>query len=245
MTHDTPTPTPSPVPLPRPEHDGEQDELAVRVAAALRSREPAPAETAASTERIAARLAAAAEDRDTVVTPFGRRASRVVVTGLVTSTIVAVGAGAAAAANPYTGFAAAVEGVVHAVGVEWSAMPAGYTREQYEAFWGAGYTSQDVLALGALWQTDGTETKARAGQMILDGDQLPLAPAVSAEPGGSPEEQAAREEFWDAGYTAEDLETLTALWDTDAVETKALAGRMLLDGESLPIEPSGDPTATE
>ena len=233
-----------PIPAPRPEHEVEHDELTARIAFALRSREPSPAQTAATTDQIAARLAAAAGDRSAVVTPFGRRAGRVVVTGLVTSTIVAVGAGAAAAANPYTGFAVAVEGVAHAVGVEWSAMPSGYTREQYEAFWDAGYTAEDVTALGDLWQTDATSTKANAGQMILDGDPLPFAPGTHTSPGASAEEQAARAEFWAAGYTVEDAAALSALWNTDPLETKARAGQLLLEGEALPVEPSGTPSTT-
>ena len=87
------------------------------------------------------------------------------------------GAGAAAAANPYSGVARTVEGVVQAVGIDWSLMPEGYTREQYEAFWDAGYTYDDVLTLDALWNSDDVETKARAGQMILDGEPLPILPS--------------------------------------------------------------------
>ena len=49
--------------------------------------------------------------------------------------------------------------------------------EQFEAFWGAGYTAEDVEALGAIWNTSSSETKARAGQMILDGQTPPVAPS--------------------------------------------------------------------
>ncbi|QGQ18250.1 hypothetical protein GC089_01925 [Cellulomonas sp. JZ18] len=54
-----------------------------------------------------------------------------------------------------------------------------YTAEQYDAFWGAGYTVEDAEALAALWGTEITETKARAGQALLDGQTLPVAPGSS------------------------------------------------------------------
>lgn len=47
-----------------------------------------------------------------------------------------------------------------------------------------------------------------------------------------------------ARYTVEDAAALSALWSTDPLETKALAGRLLLDGEALPVEPSGTPSTT-
>ena len=38
--------------------------------------------------------------------------------------------------------------------------------------------SDDVEELGALWDTEFVETKARAGQMVLDGDDLPFDAAA-------------------------------------------------------------------
>ena len=49
-----------------------------------------------------------------------------------------------------------------------------------EPFWGAGYTDADLAALSSLWHSDEAETKAHAGQMILDGDVLPIAPGAKA-----------------------------------------------------------------
>lgn len=160
------------------EHRPTEDDIAVRVAAALRSREPHPAATAAAADRIAASVAVGTEapPRGVVRALPVSRAGRIAVAGVVTGTLAVVGAGAAAAANPYSGFAVAVEDAVRAVGVDWSAMPAGYTREQYQAFWDQGYTTDDVAALEDLWQTDATTAKARAGQLLLDGDPLPIAP---------------------------------------------------------------------
>ena len=48
------------------------------------------------------------------------------------------------------------------------------TRPLVDAFWAAGYTSEDVATLGELWHTDPFETKAKAGQLLLDGQPLPL-----------------------------------------------------------------------
>ncbi|GIG40794.1 hypothetical protein [Cellulomonas phragmiteti] len=50
------------------------------------------------------------------------------------------------------------------------------------AFWDAGYTYEDAEALAALWGTDVWETKVRAGQALLDGEALPVAPGSSVTP---------------------------------------------------------------
>ncbi|MHB1490408.1 MAG: hypothetical protein ACYCTH_07895 [Cellulomonas sp.] len=41
----------------------------------------------------------------------------------------------------------------------------------------------DLTKLEALWSTDETETKARAGQMIIEGAKLPIAPGRAATSG--------------------------------------------------------------
>lgn len=176
-------------------------------------------------------------------TTRSRRSIRFTAIGVAATGLCVAGAGLAAAANPGSSFGQAVGSAAEAVGVDWSFMPDGYSQAQYEAFWGAGYTTEDVAALGDLWQIDDTDTKARAGQMILDGEQLPFAPGTYASPGTSAGDQAALEEFWAAGYTVEDVAALSALWNTDTMETKTMAGQALLDGETLPVEPSGTATA--
>ncbi|WP_421742840.1 hypothetical protein [Cellulomonas sp.] len=204
------------------------DELITRITRALRSREALQPDP----EVVAARLRAElAHPPEATVTALRRRGGKLVAAGVVTSALAVAGAGAAAAANPYSDAARRFEDVVQSVGIDWSAMPAGYTRDQYEAFWGAGYTPEDVAALEELWHTDTTETKARAGQLLLDGDTPPVAPGRVALPG-----QAEVDAFWSAGYTIEDVETLSGLWHTDMFETKARAGRLILDGEPLPLD---------
>ena len=173
-------------------HDGE-DDLVRQITRALRAHESAHPDPAVVTARIEAALARDATRRGTVagsaggsatVSSLARRGGKVVLVGALASGLVVTGAGAAAAAAPYSGVARVVEDVAQAVGIDWTAMPEGYTRAQYEAFWGAGYTYDDVLALDELWNTDDTETKARAGQMLLDGRAVPVAPSGGPGAGG-------------------------------------------------------------
>ncbi|NAZ75960.1 hypothetical protein GTQ99_11130, partial [Kineococcus sp. T13] len=105
-----------------------------------------------------------------------RRPRRLLAAGALAAGVSLAGAGVAAAAAPSATGRAVLE-ITRAVGVDWTAMPEGYDRAQYEAFWGAGYTYDDVLVLNELWGTGDTETKARAGQLVLDGQSLPLAPS--------------------------------------------------------------------
>jgi hypothetical protein len=159
--------------------------------------------------------------------------------------VVVGGAGAAMAVAPTSSLSRAVASALHEAGVDWSSMPAGYTQAQYEAFWGAGYTAADVATLSALWKSDATETKAHAGQMILDGSALPIAPSVAEAPApGSTVDytKAQQDAFWGAGYTDVDVQKLNALWNSDTTETKAHAGQLILDGKTLPVAPTGTPT---
>ena len=217
------------------DHPPQDDELVARITRALHSRDAMQPDPAVVAARIRAELAHTPE---ATVSTFARRGGRLVAAGVVTSALAVAGAGAAAAANPYSDVARVVEGVVQSVGIDWSAMPDGYTREQYEAFWGAGYAAEDVEALGELWHTDATETKARAGQLLLDGQTPPVAPGATAE---VPTDQTLTEydAFWHAGYTAQDAAELGRLWNLDQLESKARAGRMILDGEAPPISPGG------
>jgi len=187
---------------------------------------------------------------NTTTTPptANRRARRrLMAVGAVAAgfSIVGVGAGAAMAVAPTSSLSRAVASALHGAGVDWSSMPAGYTQAQYEAFWGAGYTAADVATLSALWKSDALETKAHAGQMILDGAALPIAPSVAEVPApGSTVDftKAQQDAFWGAGYTDDDVTKLNALWNSDTTETKAHAGQMILDGQKLPVAPSGTPT---
>jgi len=135
--------------------------------------------------------------------------------------------------------AVAFEGAARTVGLDVSFMPEGYTREQDEALWAAGYESEELGALAALWGTDRIETKARTGQMLLDGLEVPVAPG--SVPSYNPGEDQA-EAFWAAGYTYEDLTVLTELWGLEHFDAKVRAGQAVLDGEALPITPGSAPS---
>ena len=181
-------------------------------------------------------------------TPVNRRARRSLMTvGAVAAglSVVVGGAGAAMAVAPTSAVSRAVAGALHEAGVDWSSMPAGYTKAQYEAFWGAGYSAADVARLSTLWKSDALETKAHAGQMILDGKTLPIAPTPESSAASSPSTvdftKAQQDAFWGAGYTDADITKLNALWNSDTTETKAHAGQMILDGKPLPVAPSGTP----
>lgn len=119
-----------------------------------------------------------------------------------------------------------------------------YTQERADAFWGAGYFMEDADALAALWHVDLLEAKGRAGQLLLDGQPVPVAPGSSLDL--TDPDTIARLQllaFWDAGYTGDDGTTLAALWHLDVIEAKTTAGQMLRDGQALPIGPSGTPVS--
>lgn len=206
------------------------DDLTARIVEALHRR----AADAPEPGEVADRLARALAERPSPQAVALRRGGRVAVAGVVTGALAVAASGAAAAANPYSGVAVAVESAAQTVGLDVSFMPTGYSREQHAAVESSGLTQDDLTALAELWQVDGTELKSRIGQAILDGEILPVVPGSSA-PG------AQYDAFWAAGYTAEDLETLNELWGTPWDETKLRAGQTLLDGKLLPIRPSGTP----
>lgn len=176
--------------------------------------------------------------------PTRSRSVRLLTIGVAASGLCLAGAGLAAATGAFTveprpelvaEFDAANEGT------DFSEMPADYTEEQYRAFWTSGYTAEDLVALEQLWSVDETEAKARAGQAVLDGAALPFAPGTHATPELSPDALAAIDAFFAAGYTGEDVAELADLWSTDTVETKARAGQLLIDGQTVPVAPSGTP----
>ena len=103
---------------------------------------------------------------------------------------------------------------------------------------------EDADALATLWHVELIEAKGRAGQLLLDGLPVPVAPGSSLDL-TDPATIAMLEmrAFWDAGYTREDGAALAALWNVDVDEAKATAGQMLRAGQPLPIGPSGTPVS--
>ncbi|NUU19082.1 hypothetical protein HP550_17680 [Cellulomonas humilata] len=119
-----------------------------------------------------------------------------------------------------------------------------YTQERADAFWDAGYYMEDASALADLWHVDLAEAKGRAGQLLLDGQPVPIAPGSSLDL-TDPDTITMLEltAFWDAGYTGDDGTALAALWNVDVIDAKATAGQMLRAGQPLPIGPSGTPAS--
>ena len=165
------------------------------------------------------------------------RRRRLLAVGVVAAGMSVACAGGAMAVAPDSAVSRTLAGALRTVGLEWAGMPDGYTPEQYEAFWDAGYTSGDAAHLAELWDVDVTEAKARAGQLLVDGGTAPIAPGTHPEAGAG--DVAELDALWDAGYTFEDVQQLGTLWSTDVAETKARAGQALLDGQTLPVPPSG------
>ena len=117
-----------------------------------------------------------------------------------------------------------------------------YAQDRADALWAAGYYLEDAFALAELWDVPLLEAKGRAGQLLLDGKPVPIAPGASLDL-TDPDTLAMLdlEAYWDAGYTGDDGAALAALWNVDVNGAKVTAGRMLRDGQPLPIGPSGTP----
>lgn len=184
------------------------------------------------------------------------RRRRNVAIGVIAATLTVAGVGGGVAiAAPDSAAGQAIGAALDELGVDWSGMPEGYTKEQYLAFWGAGYTAADVETLNALWGTEFVETKARAGQMILDGETVPVPPSGPETDAAVPTRDGAPDDVSDpdgdlysaaleAGYTPEDIDALAALWGTEWMETKARVGQAVLDGQTLPVAPGSSSAAS-
>ena len=200
------------------------DELVARISRALHSREADQPDPAV----VAARLEGRARARRR--TAHGRPRSRVgagrlVAAGVVTSTLAVAGAGAAAAANPYSGVARVVEEVAQSVGLEWSAMPDGYTREQYEAFWGAGYTVDGHGgARGPVAPRRDRDQGAGRAAAPRRADPAGRARWSASARAGGRRPGAAVDAFWAAGYTERGPRGARGAVAHRPVETKAQAG---------------------
>lgn len=172
--------------------------------------------------------------------PSTRRRKRLVAAGVVATALSVAGTGAAMAANSARAEPEAAAEPAPAVAEvaddeAWMAeMPEGFAPEQLDALLAAGYTVEDIDALGALWGTEYVETKVRAGQMLLDGVEVPIAPGSTPSYFPNAEDAAT---FWDAGYTVADSEALAALWGLEIWDAKVRAGQAISAGEALPIAP--------
>lgn len=108
--------------------------------------------------------------------------------------------------------------------------------EALKAYFGAGYDYNDAVQLGQMWnETNLTQVKGEAGAKLLEGGTLPIPPSGPAETTQDKDVSA----FLTAGYTYDDAVRLGQMWhETDITKVKAEAGAKLLDGETLPFQPS-------
>jgi hypothetical protein len=111
-----------------------------------------------------------------------------------------------------------------------------------DAYYQAGYDYDDAVTLAKMWKrTDGDMggIKAEAGRRLLAGETLPFAPTPNeTEDTGEDVDDPNRRAFFDEGYVWEDAQRLAEIWNLDEPgEAKAEAGKRLLAGKRLPIEP--------
>ncbi len=165
----------------------------------------------------------------------GRRVRALTTTLLVGGAVLAGGsAWAASAGTPATVPAPAVEPAGDVV-----AGPVTVDDAALDAFFGAGYTYDDAVALAAAWEVDSFEAKVLGGRDLLAGGSLPIAPGSAAPAPGSAltGEDAAVDAFFTAGYTYDDAVALGAEWKVEPYEAKVAAGQVLLAGDEPPIAP--------
>ena len=113
--------------------------------------------------------------------------------------------------------------------------------EMFDAYFDAGYDYDDAERLAEMWRSPGNigEVKAEAGRRLLTGEGLPFEPTPPSAGSRQSEDSAdqrALDAFFAEGYDYEDAVTLAKLWQTDTDQAKVMAGRKLLDGESLPVQ---------
>jgi hypothetical protein len=157
-----------------------------------------------------------------------------------------------------------------------------------QAFFAAGYTYDDAVTLGNIWNESSYAAKGDGGQKLLNGDKLPIPPSGKPDPNAgsnrvvrighvpsvgvarknalekagllragkvivsgkapadSSGESAADDAFFNAGYDYNDAVALGQIWnETDITQIKSEAGQKLLNGDTLPVKPSGSPASPE
>lgn len=110
-------------------------------------------------------------------------------------------------------------------------------QRQMEAYFFAGYGSEDAVRLARLWKlADPADAKAEAGKRLLAGQPLPFKPDPAEAAAGLESRRVAA--FFDAGYDYDDAVELAKIWKKkDAYQAKVEGGKRLLAGQQLPIRP--------
>ncbi|XVU21135.1 hypothetical protein ACQPZJ_28125 [Actinoplanes sp. CA-054009] len=109
-------------------------------------------------------------------------------------------------------------------------------QKQLDAYFGAGYTWDEAEKLAKIWKlADPSDAKVEGGKRLLAGESLPVKPKPANV-------EAAKEAknvnaFFNKGYDYDDAVKLAKLWKISAGEAKAEAGKRILAGQTLPIQP--------
>jgi hypothetical protein len=114
-------------------------------------------------------------------------------------------------------------------------------QKQYDAFFGAGYVWADAEKLAGIWHLDDAPAaKEEAGKRLLAGQDVPVKPRpanVAAAKKQKVENQRL-DAFFGKGYDGADAAKLAGLWHLKTpYDAKIEAGKRLLAGDTLPIQP--------
>ncbi|GAA0519957.1 hypothetical protein Ade02nite_81230 [Paractinoplanes deccanensis] len=122
-------------------------------------------------------------------------------------------------------------------------------KKYWNAYFGAGYGYNDALKLAKIWKLgtgDVGSVKAEAGRRLLLGETLPVQPSPDPVESGPSEAEIQKfqkqlDAFFNAGYTWDEAEKLAKIWKIgDPSDAKVEAGKRLLAGETLPVQPTAD-----
>lgn len=117
-----------------------------------------------------------------------------------------------------------------------------YTKSQeMAAYFDAGYDYANAEDLAQLWNEGVYQAKADGGERLLDGQTLPVKPNEDPVSPTQSQDDSAVNAFFAAGYTYNDAVTLGAIWNESSYAAKGDGGQKLLNGDTLPIPPSGQP----
>lgn len=108
--------------------------------------------------------------------------------------------------------------------------------KDFAAFFNKGYVWDDAVKFAKLWKIkDPSDAKIAAGKKILAGQKLPFPPKPANV--AQALENKRVEAFFTAKYDISDAEKLAKLWHTTTYKAKVEAGKRLISGQRLPIQP--------
>jgi hypothetical protein len=106
-----------------------------------------------------------------------------------------------------------------------------------QAYFDAGYTFDDAVAIAQLWDTgqDAFQLKVEAGGFLAAGTPLSASPLAdpTADDGFSPEQLV--DVFFGFGYSTADAAALAERWGVDLHQAKVVAGSELKTVGALPF----------